>query len=303
MEGSSLSSNQSPAGPSDADLGSCHVEPAATTTTTFYSSSCRQPPSLSLFTPKSYSFSLQNFQLPRLTSQSSFNARKHHLTRHLNAQLDENSLLLQQEEEEEAAAAAEENLLRLKESPGEIGFAFSGFPGVEESVKVLKSAAKTRKVPAAEVLSALSVIKKAKLNPSKFFTTLGGTESPGRTWMLIFTAQGRLERGSYFPVTAVQRFDAAGKRIENGVYLGPIGCLTFEGRLSWKKRILAFIFECVRIKIGPFSPLQISLGQKEEREPTTKDPFFTWFYVDEEIAVAQGRGGGTAFWCRCSRVT
>jgi hypothetical protein len=80
---------------------------------------------------------------------------------------------------------------------------------VAESVKVLKAAAKTRKVPAPEVLSALATIKKAKLDTSAFFQTLGGTESPGRTWMLIFTAQGRLEKGSYFPVTAVQRFDAA----------------------------------------------------------------------------------------------
>lgn len=40
---------------------------------------------------------------------------------------------------------------------------------------------------------------------------------------------------------------------------------------------------------------------KEEKEPSTKDPFFIWFYIDEEIAVAQGRGGGTAFWCRCRR--
>jgi hypothetical protein len=63
---------------------------------------------------------------------------------------------------------------------------------VAESVKVLKAAAKTRKVPAPEVLSALATIKKAKLDTSAFFQTLGGTESPGRTWMLIFTAQGRL---------------------------------------------------------------------------------------------------------------
>lgn len=74
---------------------------------------------------------------------------------------------------------------------------------------MLKEAAKTRKVPASEVLSALSKIKKAKLDTSTFFETLGGTESPGRTWMLIFTAKGRLEKGQYFPVTAVQRFDAA----------------------------------------------------------------------------------------------
>ncbi|KAJ0989135.1 hypothetical protein J5N97_007491 [Dioscorea zingiberensis] len=174
--------------------------------------------------------------------------------------------------------------------------------GVEESVGVLKSAAKTRRTPAGEVLSALAVIKKAKLDPSGFFETLGGTESPGRTWMLIFTAEGKLNKGRYFPVTAVQRFDAAGKRIENGVYLGPLGCLTFEGKLSWNKRMLAFIFERMNIKVGPFGPLRISLGGGEQREPGTKDPFFIWFYVDEEIAVAQGRGGGIAFWCRCSRV-
>lgn len=116
-------------------------------------------------------------------------------------------------------------------------------------------------------------------------------------------SQGRLEKGSYFPVTAVQRFDAAGKRIENGVYLGPVGSLTFEGRLSWKKKkILAFVFERLRLKVGPLGPLEIGLGAASEEEPGTKDPFFVWFYVDEEIAVAQGRGGGVAFWCRCQRV-
>ncbi|KAB1207364.1 hypothetical protein CJ030_MR7G017453 [Morella rubra] len=173
---------------------------------------------------------------------------------------------------------------------------------VEESVKVLKKAAKTRKVEEEEVLSALSVIENAKIDPSGFLATLGGLQSPGRTWMLIFTSEKRLKRGRYFPLTAVQRFDAAAKRIENGVYLGPIGCLNFEGRFSWKQRILAFIFECIRIKIGPLKPLEISLGQKEDRDPSNKDPFFIWFYVDEEIAVARGRSGGTAFWCRCRRV-
>ncbi|KAK2385633.1 hypothetical protein QL285_072851 [Trifolium repens] len=173
---------------------------------------------------------------------------------------------------------------------------------LEERVKVLKNAAKTRKVPAEEILSALSFIEKAKVDPSGFLDTLGGKESPGRTWMLIFTAKTKLDGGSYFPITAVQRFDAAAKRIENGVFLGPIGQLTFEGRLSWKNRILSFIFESLQVKVGPLKPLKISLGQKEDREPSTKDPFFIWFYVDEEIAVARGRSGGTAFWCRCRRI-
>ncbi|EEF29860.1 uncharacterized protein LOC8275732 [Ricinus communis] len=176
-------------------------------------------------------------------------------------------------------------------------------PEVEESVKVLKNAAKTRKVPVAEVLSALSVIEKANVDPSTFLDTLGGSASPGRTWMLIFTAQKKLKSGKYFPLTAVQRFDAAGKRIENGVYFGSLGCLTFEGRFTWKKRILAFIFERIRVKIGLLNPLEINLGQKDDREPSTKDPFFIWFYIDEEIAVARGRSGGTAFWVRCRRIT
>ncbi|KAE8811242.1 PAP fibrillin domain-containing protein [Hordeum vulgare] len=60
---------------------------------------------------------------------------------------------------------------------------------VAESVKVLKDAAKTRKVPDSEVLAALAKIKKDKLDTSTFFETLGGAESAGRTSMLIFTAQ------------------------------------------------------------------------------------------------------------------
>lgn len=56
-------------------------------------------------------------------------------------------------------------------------------------MKVLKNAAKTRKVAAEVVLSALTVIEKAKLDPSGFLNTLGGSKSPGRTWMLIFTAE------------------------------------------------------------------------------------------------------------------
>ncbi|KAL6848278.1 hypothetical protein ACP4OV_022406 [Aristida adscensionis] len=202
-----------------------------------------------------------------------------------------------------ASSAASPDVQKEPPSPSTSPEEDSPLLAVADSVKVLKEAAKTRKVPGPEVLSALSKIKKAKLDTSTCFETLGGTESPGRTWMLIFTAKGRLDKGQYFPVTAVQRFDAAGKRIENGVYLGPVGSLTFEGRLSWKKKILAFIFERVRIKVGPFAPLEIGFGSGDDgREPSTKDPFFVWFYIDEEIAVAQGRGGGVAYWCRCKRV-
>lgn len=55
-------------------------------------------------------------------------------------------------------------------------------------VEVLKAAAKTRQVPSSEILSAFAEIKKKA--PSEIdLSTLGGTESPGRTWMLVFTSQ------------------------------------------------------------------------------------------------------------------
>lgn len=176
---------------------------------------------------------------------------------------------------------------------------------VEDSLRVLKTAAKTRKVGAEEILSAFSVIEKAKVDPSGFLETLGGTKAPGRTWMLVFTAEKGLKSGRYFPITAVQRFDAAAKRIENGVYLGPLGQLTFEGRFSWNKRVLSFIFEKIGIKIGSLKPFEFNFKGKDDREPSNKgkDPFFIWFYIDEEIAVARGRSGGTAFWVRCRRVS
>lgn len=186
---------------------------------------------------------------------------------------------------------------------------------VHERIVLLKKAAKTKKVPPTEVLSALCAVEKAKLDPSSFLATLGGSfEAPGaRTWMLVFTSnkeqtaesfKGGTGRGNYFPVTAVQKFDATAMTIQNGVYLGPLGCLTFEGRIGWKNRILAFLFDSFSIKIGSFGPFKFNIARKEDldRVPTNKDPFFVWHYADEEIIVARGRGGGLAFWCRCKQV-
>lgn len=71
---------------------------------------------------------------------------------------------------------------------------------IVQSIKVLKDAAKTRKVKAEEVLSALSVIEKSKLDPSRFLETLGGSQSPGRTWMLVFTAEVVMINSTLLPV-------------------------------------------------------------------------------------------------------
>ncbi len=93
-------------------------------------------------------------------------------------------------------------------------------------------------------------------------------------------------------------------RNTNGIFLGPIGSLEFEGRFSWKNRILAFLYEKLIIKVGPLGPFTINIEKKEDagRTPGNADPLFVWFYADDEILVGKGRNGGVAFWCRCARV-
>jgi hypothetical protein len=58
---------------------------------------------------------------------------------------------------------------------------------VSQHVAVLKRAAKTKKVPPTEVFAAIRAIEKAKVEPLGFLEYLGGTQSPGRTWMLVFS--------------------------------------------------------------------------------------------------------------------
>lgn len=67
---------------------------------------------------------------------------------------------------------------------------------VSEHVAILKTAAKTRKVPVTEVFAAIRAIEKAKVDPSNFLEYLGGTQSPGRTWMLVFTTGQKLVTSS-----------------------------------------------------------------------------------------------------------
>jgi hypothetical protein len=51
------------------------------------------------------------------------------------------------------------------------------------------------------------------------------------------------------------------------------------------------------LKLGPFKlgPFNIG-GSKEEGSR----PFFLFFYVDDDIVCAQGRGGGIALWSKAS---
>eukprot|EP00270_Netrium_digitus_P021750 TRINITY_DN9505_c0_g1_i3.p1 TRINITY_DN9505_c0_g1~~TRINITY_DN9505_c0_g1_i3.p1 ORF type:complete len:284 (-),score=47.04 TRINITY_DN9505_c0_g1_i3:220-1071(-) len=176
-----------------------------------------------------------------------------------------------------------------------------------EAVQTLKQAAKTWKVAPEQVADAIDKIEKAKIDPKEFLPAICGDASPGRTWMLIFSRSGKKDSGHYFPITAVQRFDAKAMEIENGVFVGPLGELTFKGPFSWKGRQMSFIFTTLSLKLGPLGPFVFKIGKDGEDEkspgdPKAKDPFFLWWYADEEIIVARGRSGGVALWSRCKRV-
>lgn len=105
--------------------------------------------------------------------------------------------------------------------------------------------------------------------------------------------------GRYFPLTAVQRWDAASGTIENGIFLGWLAALTFSGPYAFVGKKLSFDFDTLRIKVGPAPAINIPLKKKIEAYiPGPKDPFFLFFAVNENLVAARGRGGGVAFWAR-----
>ena len=109
---------------------------------------------------------------------------------------------------------------------------------------------------------------------------------------------------SPFPLTAAQRF--SGGVFENGVFVGNLGYLTFEGPYaSGPGRQLSF--DVVKMNVG-LGPLRFSLPLKSgaaaaplDQRPAAerrKLPFFLYAYVDEDLVVARGRSGGLAAWLR-----
>ncbi|CAI5959449.1 unnamed protein product [Closterium sp. NIES-65] len=188
---------------------------------------------------------------------------------------------------------------------------------IEAAVAVLAEAARSKQVKGEEVFAALRRLETRKVGAEEskaWLAALGGAASPGHMWQLVFTAgsgevrkaaKGGEGTGSYFPIAAIQRFDATAMEIENGVFLGPVGYLTFQGPMGFTGRRLAFTFHTLTLKLGPLPPFQWGIGKEEDKgrvpgegKAGSKDPFFTWFYVDDRIAAARGRGGGSAFWVR-----
>jgi len=185
------------------------------------------------------------------------------------------------------------------------------FVSAEEAVKTLKWAAYSQKVPTKEVLRALySLQMKHKQPDDGYLTTLGGLHSPGNTWKLVYgVRKEQLEKvrkgetedgGSYIPICGVERFDAEAMESENGAYFGKWGYITFKGPFNFSGRRLNRVYNKLKIKVLKWGPFEFDIGEFG-REPGKPDPFFLLFYVDDEIVVAQGRGGGSAYWVRCTR--
>lgn len=108
----------------------------------------------------------------------------------------------------------------------------------------------------------------------------------------------------YFPITAAQKFDPAKKDFENGVFLGNVAYLTFNGPFAMKGKQLSF--DVVAINIG-FGPLRFAFPLKKDAPASLEEvsdakrkalPFFLYAYVDDEMVVARGRSGGLAMWLR-----
>lgn len=121
-------------------------------------------------------------------------------------------------------------------------------------------------------------------------------------------------RVNYFPLKAIQKFDAASqpKLIENGIYAWDLPLIRFSGDWDFdeRKRKLEFDFDLIEL----FGLIKIKLGRKdvakigattglgsannEKLADSGRRAFFDWISADEEIATARGGGGGLALWKR-----
>ena len=122
------------------------------------------------------------------------------------------------------------------------------------------------------------------------------------SWRLIFTTgdvktQERIGgRINYFPLKAIQSFDTSSFLISNGIYLGDFAILRFFGEWSWNEELRKAPFDFDRVEV-----LGLSINLPKQENVKVK-PFFNWIYVDDEIAVARGGGGGLALWRRNDKI-
>ncbi|GIL61571.1 hypothetical protein Vafri_16059 [Volvox africanus] len=197
---------------------------------------------------------------------------------------------------------------RLASAASAQGAAATVAPSTEAALSTLRRAAsQPGSVRPSEVLQALVSVEKAKLKPDEWLETL---TAPGSCWRLVYTVPGKDVtaaskkqkggNGGYFPLAACQKFDPSG--FENGVFLGPVGHLTFKGGFQMDGRLLHFDVTTMYLGLGPW---RLALPLKKEvalQQMDTKDfkklPFFVYAYVGPDIIVARGRSGGVALWVR-----
>lgn len=91
----------------------------------------------------------------------------------------------------------------------------------------------------------------------------------------------------------------------NSVQVGLLN-LTVSGPIKFhaKKRLLAFDFLQLKIKLGGLQLYSGNLRGGSEaaktfhETPISKQPFFSYFYVSDNVIAARGRGGGVALWTK-----
>ena len=172
----------------------------------------------------------------------------------------------------------------------------------EAAVATIKrGAAAPGSVPAPAMLSAMLALEKAKLDPSGWLSAI---EAPRARWRLVFTADSKQVQaaakrqpnkgGIFFPLTAAQKFDASRANFENGVFLGQVASLTFDGPYAMAGRQLSFDVHRMNLGVGPWrwsislkkgAPDSIAAVPEAERK---KLPFFLYAYADGERGRERG---------------
>jgi len=164
-----------------------------------------------------------------------------------------------------------------------------------EALGVLQEAVIESKFDPVTICDAFKSLEQDKAK----FDDLGeiiGSGPDGRYWMLQFvsdkkhTKKGGRGGGYRFPLTAIQHWDNG--KIDNGVYLGHVASVKFIGTYEIKGSVMSFVFDKLELKLGP-ATLTFPVTSKSASEGR-----FVFFYADEDLLVARGQSGGTAFWKR-----
>jgi hypothetical protein len=77
--------------------------------------------------------------------------------------------------------------------------------------------------------------------------------------------------GIYFPIPAVQQFDGAAAIFTNGVFLGPLAYLTFDGPFKMSGRQLTFDVSNMNIGLGPLK-FSVPLKKGDAARPLDQRP-------------------------------